>query len=182
MALQLTRHRFTVAEYYRMAAVGILHEDAQVELIEGQVVDMPRMCGPRIRALNRLGMLFTCELDDAITQIRSPIRLDDYTQPVPDLALLRAETDDYPAAPSDVLAVIEVADTTLLYDQDVKVPLYARAGIPEAWIVDLNCPAVLVHRDPSPDGYCTVFTVQGDQPIAPLTFPDFTLTTRQMLG
>lgn len=182
MALQLTRHRFTIEEYHQMVTAGVFPEDDRLELIEGEIVDMAAVGGPHIRTINGLNKLFARGLEDVIVQVQCPIYLDEHSEPVPDLALLRPETDTYPAWPSDVLLVIEVSDTTLRYDRGVKARLYARAGISEYWVVALSRRAVLVHRDPSPEGYRTVFTVQGDQPIAALAFPDFTLTARQMLG
>ena len=181
MTLQLTRHRFTVGEYHQMGAAGIFLEDDRVELIEGEIVDMPPVGGPHIAAVNRLNILFTRGLDEVIVQVQSPIRLDGYSEPEPDLVLLRPEISAYPAWPRDILLVIEVSDTTLHYDREVKVPLYARVNIPEVWVVDLNGQVILVYRDPSPDGYRTVFTIQGEESVSPQAFPDFTLTAGQVL-
>ncbi len=181
-APQLTRHRFTVDEYHQMAAAGIFWEDDRVELIEGEIVDMPPVGGPHIGTINRLNRLFNRGLDDVIVQVQSPIRLGEHSEPQPDLVLLRPETTTLPAWPEDVRLVIEVSDSTLRYDRDVKAPLYARAGIPEFWVVALARKAILVYRTPSPAGYQTVLTVRGDEPISPQAFPDFTLTARQILG
>lgn len=183
MALPLTRRRFTVADYHQMVTAGILLEDDRVELIEGEIVDMPSIGGPHIRAVNGLNALLTVGLNRrAITQVQNSIFLTEYSEPQPDLSLVRLETQLYPAAPKDILLVVEVAESSLRYDRDVKVPLYAAAGIPETWLVDLDRRAIHVYRDPSPDGYKTIFTVQGSERLSPLAFPDFILTPDQVLS
>jgi Uma2 family endonuclease len=182
MALPLPRHRFTVADYHQMATAGILAEDDRVELIEGEIVDMAPIGGPHIGGVNRLNRLFTRGLEQAIVQVQNPIRLDEHSEPQPDLSLLRPEARVYPAEPRDVLLVVEVAETSLRYDRQVKIPLYARAAIPEVWLVDLTTRTIYVHRDPTPDGYRTVLTVRGDEPLSPQAFPDFTLTADQILA
>jgi Uma2 family endonuclease len=165
-----------------MAAAGILDEDDRVELIEGEIVDMAPIGGQHIGCVNRLTGLFARGLADVVVQAQSPIRLDEHTEPQPDLVLLRPGTTNYPAWPKDVLLVVEVADTSLRYDRQVKLPLYARAGIPEVWLVDVSRRAIIVHRDPSPDGYRAILTVRGDERVAPGAFPGFPLTANQILG
>lgn len=182
MALALLPHRFTVHDYHRMAKAGILTEDDPVELIEGEIVDMPPIGGPHIRAVNRLTERFVIVLHGrAITQVQNPIRLNEYTEPQTDLSLVRPEATDYPARPGDVLLIVEVAQRSLRYDRRVKIPLYARAGIPEVWVLDVTARRIYVHRDPSPDGYRTVLTVRGSDPLSPVEFPDFVLTADQLL-
>jgi Uma2 family endonuclease len=117
--------------------------------------------------------------------VQGSVRLSELSEPEPDLVLLRRRADFYAnadASPADVLLVVEVADTSLRYDRDVKVPLYARAGIPEVWLVDLNGATVTVYRDPGPQGYREVFTARGTERLSPQAFPDFALTPSQILG
>ncbi len=182
MALQLASHRFTVAEYHQMASAGIFLEDDRVELIEGEIVDMAPIGGPHIGTVNRLTALFARGLPDVIVQIQSPIRIDGHTEPLPDVVLLRPGTASYPAWPGSVLLVVEVCDTTLRYDREIKLPLYARAGIPEVWLVDLNRPTIYAYRDPAPDGYGTTFSVHPGESISPQAFPDFPLTLAQIVS
>lgn len=153
----VTRHRISVSEYYRMAEVGLLAPDARVELIEGEVVDMAPIGsehGGTVYALNRL--LVEAVGTRAVVLVQGPIRLGPRSEPQPDLALLRARADGYKRAhptPTDTLLVIEVSDTTLRYDLQTKVPLYAHHGIPEVWVVDLENRRLRVFRSPAEGAY-----------------------------
>ena len=153
-------HRFTVSDYHRMAEAGILGEDSRVELIKGQIVDMAPIGAPHLGMVNRLNRLLSAPLADrAVISVQNPVRLDDGSEPEPDVAVLKPRADDYETAtprPSDVLLVIEVADSTLRQDRDVKVPLYAESGIMECWLVDLAGRAVEVHRRPTGGHYAEV--------------------------
>ena len=135
----LQRHRFTVADFHRLGEIGILNEDERLELINGEIFDMPPIGSPHGGRVNQLNRLLTKAVDEsAIVSVQNPVILDDHSEPEPDLALLRPRadfyTDSHPRVP-DVLLLIEVADSTLQTDRDIKVPLYARHGIPEVWIV-----------------------------------------------
>lgn len=155
--LEVNRHRFTAEEYRAVADAGVLGEDDRVELVGGEIVDMAPI-GSRhlacVVALNHLlveasgGMFFV--------SVQNPVRLGERDEPQPDLSLLgrkpRPEASA-PPGPADVLVVVEVSDTTLSYDRSVKLPLYAEAGVPEAWIVDLAGQRVEVHHGPGPGGY-----------------------------
>src|SRR5262249_48453126 len=157
MAIPTIKHRFTVADYHRMAEAGILDEDDRVELIEGEIVDMTPIGRRHQARVDHLAELFFRGLaEKVIIRVQGSIRLSDLSEPEPDLVLLRRRADFYAdadAGPADVLLIVEVADTSLPHDRDVKVPLYARAGIPEVWLVDLNGESVGVHREPGPQGY-----------------------------
>ena len=138
----LPRHRITVDEYYQMAQVGLLAHDARVELIEGEIFDMAPIGSRHGGIVSKLGYLLSHAIGDrAILRVQLPIRLSRSSEPQPDLALVRPLKDFYarshPTA-SESLLIIEVSETTPLYDQRVKVPLYARHGIPELWIIDLQ--------------------------------------------
>jgi Uma2 family endonuclease len=158
--VELRRHRFDVDQYRRMAEVGILLEDDPVELIEGELLEMAAVGVPHIgtvMALNQL--LVVATLGRAMVSVQSPVRLDRYNEPEPDIALLRPRADRYqagqPPCPADILLLIEVASTSLAYDRRVKLPLYARHGIQEVWSADLDALAIDVHRGPSGDCYET---------------------------
>lgn len=134
---------------------GIFGEDARVELIGGEIVEMSPIGGRHARCVNRITRLLIVALGErAEVSPQNPVELDDRSEPQPDLAVLRPEpaADTTPRA-GDVFLVVEVADTSLAFDRDVKAPLYARAGIPTLWIVDLPDRRVEVHTDPSPTGY-----------------------------
>jgi Uma2 family endonuclease len=186
MAVQLTRRRFTVDEYYEMARAGILGEDDRVELIDGEIVEMPPIgpghAGSVGGAAEQLMRQFG---DRAHVRVQNPIRLGPHDEPQPDLALVRRRADSYRSAhptPADVLLVIEVADTSLAADRGVKMPLYARFGLPEAWLVDLQHEVVLVHREPAADGYRLVTTARRGERLRPLAFPDRELAVDDLLG
>ncbi len=120
-----------------MAEVGLLSEDSRVELIEGEIIEMSPIGSTHGGTVNRSSKLLHRELDDiAIVSVQNPVHIDDFSEPQPDLALLKPRKDFYSNShptPEDVLVVIEVADASVYYDRNVKPPLYARAGIPEAW-------------------------------------------------
>ena len=150
------RYRFTVEEYHAMAEAGILHEDDRVELIEGQIMLMFPIGSRHADCVRRLIRMLVLRADsDAVVDAQNPIRLNDGTEPQPDLALLRPRDDyaEHLPHPEDVFLLIEVADTTLGYDRDVKVPLYAESGILEVWLIALEKDYVEVYREPSADGY-----------------------------
>jgi Uma2 family endonuclease len=148
-------HRFTVHDYQRMGEAGILGEGDRVELIDGQVLEMPPIGPPHSNCVTQLNWLLSRRLSDEFRlAVQNPIRLGEHWEPQPDLAVLRAR--DYAAehpGPADVLLVVEVAQTSRGYDRDVKLPRYARAGIPEAWLVDLPGRVVEQYTEPAPDGY-----------------------------
>ncbi len=186
MAIAITRHRFTVDEYYRMAESGILTPGQRVELIEGEIVDMTPIGRRHMACVDRLTRDFVSALGDrAIVRVQGALRLHDYSEPEPDLVILRPRDDFYAgqdAGPDDALLVIEVADSSEHYDRQVKVPLYARAGIREVWLVDLTAGRITSYRQPGPDGYAEAIVAGGDDTLRPLAFPDFGLTAARILG
>lgn len=152
---RVTRRRFTVHEYHRMAEAGILHEDDRVELIEGELIEMAAIGSRHFTCVNGLNRFLVESVgDEAIVSVQNPVRLGEHGEPEPDLALIKPRDyrDSLPG-PEDVLLLIEVSDATLTYDREVKLPLYARFGIPEVWIVDLASGTIERHTEPSEDGY-----------------------------
>ena len=146
MSVALRKRRLTADEYQRMGQVGILSENDRVELIDGEIVMMTPI-GPRHNAcVNRaMRALVRAAGDEAIVQAQGSVRLDLYTEPEPDLVLLRPRADFYAsrhAGPADILLVVEIAKSSIEYDRDVKAHLYARLGIPEYWLTDLNTSVV----------------------------------------
>jgi Uma2 family endonuclease len=166
------RHRLTVADYYRMAEAGILGRPARVELIDGEIIDMSPIGVLHAAVVNVLARhVAQCLGDTTFVSIQNPLRLDDENEPEPDLLILRPRSDCYCTAhpgAADTLVVIEVSDTSLTYDLDVKVPLYARHGVPEVWVIDVTTRRTHVFRAPgvSAEGiasYAEVRLIEADQ-------------------
>jgi len=153
----IRRHRYTVDEYYRMGESGILKQGDRVELIEGEIVDMVPVGSTHVGIVNRLNKLLVQTLGDkAVVSVQNPVRLSAFSEPEPDIALLRPRNDFYSGAhpgPADVLLIIEVSDSSLDYDRGVKLPLYARHEIPVVWLVDIQQKQMLVFRSPSREGF-----------------------------
>jgi Uma2 family endonuclease len=185
MPVQVLRRRFTVDEYYRMAEAGILHEDDRVELIEGEIVEMAPIGSRHASCVDRLAQLFFAHLSGrAIIRVQSPIRLGEHSEPQPDITLLLPRADFYSGAhPSaaDVLLAVEVADTSVEYDREAKVPLYARSGIRETWLVDLDAGVVEVYQAPSPQGYLQTQRLKPGDHLAPEAFPQVLLPLADIL-
>jgi len=174
--VEVARRLFTVAEYHRLAEVGILAEDERVELIEGEIIRMapigPRHAGCVINATR----LFITRLGDrAVISPQNPLVIPPRSEPEPDLLVLRPRPISYsrelPAVP-DVGLAVEVADTTVRFDRLVKARLYARSGIPEFWLCLATDGAIEVYREPSADGYGTVTQHGPGETVSPLAFPD----------
>jgi Uma2 family endonuclease len=182
---EVKRRRFTVDEYYRMAEAGILKVGEHVELIEGDVVTMCPIGSWHASGVDRLNYGFSTRLAGrALVRVQSPIRLSDNSEPEPDIALLRLRDDFYATAhpfPADVLLVVQVADTSLRFDRDTKISLYAASGIPEVWLVDLEASQVTVYRDPHAGGYRSVRVHEREASIAPTAFPDIVVPCAEIL-
>ena len=186
MAVQLLRRRFTVDEYHRMGQVGILGEDDRLELLEGEIVEMAPIGSRHQATVDRLTRLFSSRVaDEAMVRVQGPVQLDGDSEPQPDVSLLRRRDDFYASAhpgPGDVLLLVEVSDTSTEYDREVKVPLYARHGIPEVWLVDLESEAVEVYRGPAAQGYQHVSQSVRGQGLSPEFFPGLELAVDDILG
>ena len=180
------RRPLSVAEYHRMAEVGILTPDDRVELIEGELVEMAAMGGPHVGAVIALNRLFSRAAgSDAVVSVQMPVQLGEGSEPEPDIALLRPRADDYRRAvphARDVLLLIEVSDTTIEYDRRVKSQLYAREGVPELWIVDVGAGRIEVYQAPGPGGYASVRSVGRGEVLSPAALPRVTVAAADILG
>ena len=186
MSAQLERWHFNVDQYYRLAEVGVLRPDDRVELIEGEIVKMSPIGSLHAACLRVLHV----ELNELfgrkyIVSVQSPVRLDDFSEPEPDLALLKPRDDFYAErhpTPEDVVLIIEVSDSTILSDRNVKIPLYARAGIPEAWLVNLPKKMIEVYYDLVENRYrkCLKFK-RGEVLVSP-TVPGLSLKVSEIIG
>ena len=169
-----------------MIRAGVFDEDDRLELIEGEITEMSPISPKHAGCVNRLADLFYDRLRRrAIVAVQNPVRVGERSEPQPDLALLRPRPTYYAnlhPGPDDVLLVVEVSETSADFDRDVKMPMYARAGIAEAWIVSLADGWIEVYRDPSPVGYRSIRRVLPGESLAPLTFPDDSLDAREVLG
>jgi len=169
-----------------MARAGILREDDRVELLDGEILEMTPIGSRHAACVDRLNQLFSDQVRRrAIVRIQNPIRLSERSEPQPDLTLLRPRPDFYAQAhpgPGDVLLVVEVAETSADVDRDVKVPLYARAGILEVWLVDLAGECIEVSRTPTPQGYQEVRRVRRGDRLVPDAFPDLEFVPDTIIG
>lgn len=186
MSVQYQKHYFNVDEYYRMAEVGLLSEDDRVELIEGEIIEMSPIGSTHGGTVNRSSTFLNRKLGDiVIVAVQNPVRLDDFSEPQPDLALLRPRKDFYSKAhprAEDVLVVIEVSDTSLGYDRNVKLPLYARAGIPEAWLIVPAKEVIEIHSQPKHGKYQKTQRVKRGKTLASPTIPNFSCKVDDLLG
>ena len=179
MQQSVAYHYLTVEEFHKMGEVGILHQDDRVELIDGVVIDMAPIGSPHASQVNKLNnRLAPAVAGRAIVAPQNPVRLDASSEPQPDIAVLRYRDDFYATAhpqPADVLLLIEVADTSLAYDRDIKVPLYARHAIPEVWLIDVQHQRIEIFRQPTPDGYQQVLQPANTERLSPVLLPEISV-------
>jgi Uma2 family endonuclease len=181
----LQRHRLTVDEYHLMGQAGVFAPDAHVELIEGEVVDMAPMKSRHASVVARLLALLQRAVGDrALVWCQLPLHLGSKSEPEPDLMLLRPRADFYAQAhPSadDVLLLIEVSDSTLDYDRGVKVPLYAKHGVAEVWIVDLDNNVVRFFRGCDGQGYTDITASETPRATPVAALPGMTIDLSGLL-
>ena len=167
-------HKFTTEQYQLMYAKGVLAEGDRYELINGEIREMSPIGIKHAVCVARTTRYFQIKLGDRVfVWTQNPIILNDHSQPQPDLAILKWRDDFYASAlptVEDILLIIEVADSTIAYDRDIKMPLYASHGIPEMWLFDLNQEAIEGYSQPSALGYKRMQRYErGDT----LLLPDF---------
>lgn len=183
---EMTRHKFTVAEYMRMAEVDLWGEDSRVELIWGEIVEMSPIYIAHTSIVKRLISLLTKQLGERIILgVQDPVQLSDDSLPQPDISVLRPQDKFYSErqpGSDDILLLIEVADSSLRYDQRVKSKLYGAAGVADYWIVNLPARQIEVYREPRSNGYRTVTHYWPGETLSPLAFPDATVNVDDILG
>jgi len=176
MVAQVKRRDFSVAEFHQMGAAGVFADGERVELVEGGIVVMAPIGAAHAGLVDLLADRLKEQLGRrAIVRVQNPLRLSDDSEPQPDIALVNPRDDYYTRAhpgPSDVLLVIEVAETSLAYDREIKVPVYARAGVPEVWVIDARTRRTLVYAEPSGDGYAVVLERAPGEALVPRAFGD----------
>lgn len=185
--VQIARHSFTVDEYNRMGAAGILPDGVRTELIEGEIVEMAPIGSHHLSAVIALSEIFfrTLTPGRATVSVQGPLELSDRSEPEPDVLVLAHRADHYREhipSTKDVYLLIEVSDSTIQWDRDVKLPLYAREGVPEVWIVDLTAESVQVCREPTASGYNKVSMASRGESLSPIAFPDLAVAVNDILG
>jgi Uma2 family endonuclease len=180
-----TLHRFDVDEYYRMADIGVLRWGGHDELLNGVVIDPFRITPLHASITHQITEPFlNLPKECCIVSIRNPVRLDEYNELQPDVMLLKRIPDYYRRhhpGPEDVLVLVEVADASLEYDRVEKLPVYARVGIAEVWLVNLNEMEMEIYREPNFTGYGSKTTLRAGDHAKPLAFPNVTLDVGELL-
>jgi Uma2 family endonuclease len=184
---------WTVQDYYRMSDLGILDPNERTELIDGQIIIMTAKGTPHVTTLQLLARNLQEQLGEiALIRTQDPIRLDNFSEPEPDLAIVKGTILDYGEhhpVPDDIYLVIEVADSTLKQDCQVKDKLYARwrslspgeSNIAEYWVVDIKNRQVNIFRDPTATGYTSQLILTETHSISPITFPEIILSIASIL-
>jgi Uma2 family endonuclease len=183
---QLKTFRLNVSQYHQMNEAGILSENDRVELINGQIIEMSPIGRRHAACVDRINRLFSNILGiKVIVSVKNPIILNNLSEPEPDIALLQPRADFYESGhpqPKDIFLLIEVADSSLEYDREVKIPLYASSGITEVWLVDIYEQVIIIYRYPSEDGYSEMQTLSRGEKMSIQAFPEINLVVDDILG
>ena len=180
---QPTPYRFTVVQYEQMIAAGVFHEDERIELIEGEIVQMGAIDIRHATCVARFDELLHASLPKSayFIFVQNPIRTPDNSEPQPDLAVVERKDYTETPGPKDVLFVVEVADSTILTDRKTKLPLYAAAGIREAWLVDTQGRIVERHTEPVGEAYRSVVFAREGQTLDSTVLPVVRVPTAEIL-
>jgi Uma2 family endonuclease len=181
--LSIPRRPISVSEYHKMVDAGVFHENDRIELIEGELIQMAPIGGPHMQLVNVLNRMLVQQIgEDGVVSPQNAVALEPDSEPEPDFVVLRPEwlyRTDVPTA-MDVLLIIEVSHSTLAYDRDVKVPLYAKHGIPEVWIFEALNRSVSIYREPARNSYRRLLTPDRTETISPLLLPNVKLSLRDV--
>ena len=176
---------WTVEEYHKMAEAGIFDEDERVELLEGKIIYKDRVGTAHRSAVGRINYLLHNILENrSLISIQNPIKLDDYSEPEPDIAVVKIDPLDYAdhhPRTDEIYLVIEVADTTFKKDCETKGKAYAAAGIIDYWVLDVINRQLHVFREPSENGYKSEAILKENDCISPLNFADLNIDILEML-
>jgi Uma2 family endonuclease len=176
-------YQWSVEEYQKLGEVGIFHEDDRVELLNGDIVLMAPIGIRHMNAVRRLNNVMARKYGPRCwVDAQNSLMIDTRSMPQPDLLLLRSDLDEsQPPTPKDVLLLVEVADSSLLYDMRDKRAAYARTGVTEYWLLDLTGRQLHVFRNPEAQGYGGEQVVHAGESIAPLAFPDIPVALNEIL-
>ncbi len=180
--MQLVRRKFTIEQYHKMVESGILTEDDRVELIRGEIIDMSPIGTKHAACVNRLVNLLG---KGVILAAQNPVALNNNSEPQPDVALLKPRDDFYATAhpqPQDIFLLIEVSDSTVMYDREEKIPLYAEANIIEVWLVDINEQIVEVYQQPTAARYQLMQKFASGQTLSIKAFPNVNINVNEIFG
>ena len=181
-----TRRLLTTADYHSMIEAGILGPEDRVELLAGEIYEAASVSSPHAACVMRLTQWFSTRVvGRALVNVQNPVELSTVSEPEPDLTLLAPRESFYAdrhPRPDDVLLLIEVAVTSYDYDRNLKLPLYAEAGIREVWIIALDRQVVEVYRDPGEGGYRRADRLRAGDSLAPVALPDLELSVSYLLG
>lgn len=180
------RHwKLTADQYQRMGETGILAEDDHVELLDGELYEMSPVGSWHNGKVDRFARRLDRTVGErAIVRVQGSFRLSPNSEPEPDILVLRYRPDFYEQAlpgPEDVLLLIEVADSSLGYLRNLKLPLYAGAGIPEVWILNRSAERIEVYREPRDGRYQSITMARRGATITPQAFPDITIAVNEIL-
>ena len=179
-------YKFDVHQYREMGKAGILTKEDRVELIRGEIIAMPSLGNEHMATVDSSSMFWVQALGDrAIVRIQGSVRLNERSEPQPDVALLKNRADFYrsrSAGPSDILLIVEVSDSSLSYDRGVKLRLYAEAEVTEVWIANIRARTIEAYTDPSNGEYTTRRTFRPGQTVSPAAFPDIALPVADVIG
>lgn len=171
-----------------MGEAGIFSEDDRVELIDGEVVEMTPIGWRHAQCVTLLNTLLARFAGEQAlagrryeVSVQNPVGLSRHREPQPDLALVEGLPPGRLPGPAEVALVVEVADTSLAYDREIKLPLYAGAGIPETWLIDLNAEAIEVHSEPGPRGYGESARFEREERVASITMPGLAFDAAEVL-
>lgn len=176
-------HRWSVEDYHQMARLGLLDETDRVELIEGELIDMAPIGSKHAFIVNRLSQTFAAKgSDQYYVSTQNPVRLGEQSEPQPDIALLKNGNymDKLPTA-AEALLIVEVSHTTLEYDRDVKLSLYARHEIPEVWLLDVNTGELTVYREPAEGQYRLIRKPTSAESVSPVLVPGVVIALAEVL-
>lgn len=180
------RRRFTVQQYERMVEAGVIRPDERVELLDGEVVEMPPIGPPHASRVDRCTTFLSRALGTGvILRVQSPLVLSDVSMPEPDVTVLRQRDDFYATrhpTVDDVLLLIEVGDTSARFDREVKLPLYAAAAVPEVWLLDVTARAIAVFRDPAAGSYQSTATARPGDMLRPGLVPEAAVLAADLVG
>lgn len=186
VAFQPIRKKFTVNDFHKMTEVGILAEDGTTEIIKGELVERMPIGSRHAGVVARLSKLFEKRVgDESIIWSQNPIHLDDYNEPLPDVALLKLREDFYTEnnpRPEDVFLLAEVSDSTARYDREEKTLLYAQAGIPELWLINVRREIIEIYTQPDKGNYRNIQIYQHGESIRSITLPDLQIAVDEILG
>jgi Uma2 family endonuclease len=181
-----TVKHWTVEEYHRMAELGLFRSDERTELIAGQIILMSPKGAPHVTSLHLLGQILEGKLDGlALIRRQDPIWIDNFSEPEPDLVVVRGEIVDYAdrhPQPQDIYLIVEVADSTLKYDCETKDKIYAKAGIPEYWVLDIKGRQLHIFRDPSISGYVSHTILRESANATPIAFSAILIPIQAILS